>query len=74
MPFLSLRHAYIGRHSTCPPSIGTEWVGLFRETEGDGGAQYCVERLDKNLNEMEPDEVFSTEAGRPTPGLIGGQP
>src|SRR5262249_35932043 len=46
MPFMWLRHAYVGRHSTCPPdAVDTEWVGVFREAEGDGSAHYCVEHL-----------------------------
>jgi hypothetical protein len=61
--FLWLRHAYVGRDSTSPPhELDTEWVGLFRETEIDGGVSYGVEHLDKLFNEICPDEFFPTDA------------
>ena len=58
-----LRHAFVGRDSTSPPNeLDTEWVGLFRETEADGTVHYGVEHLDKDFNEICPDDLFSAEA------------
>lgn len=41
--------------------LDTEWVAIFRETEPDGSASYCVEHLDQNFNEITGDEPFPTE-------------
>jgi hypothetical protein len=61
--FLWLRYAYVGRDSTSPPQqLDTEWVGLFRETEIDGSVTFGVEHLDKDFNEICPDESFPTAA------------
>jgi hypothetical protein len=61
--FLWLRYAYVGRDSTTPPHhLDTEWVGLFRETEVDGSVTYGVEHLDRDFNEICPDESFPSQA------------
>jgi len=60
--FLWLRYAYAGGDSLRPDVLDTEWVGVFRKTGADGRADYCVEHLHKDFNEIRPDELFPTEA------------
>lgn len=61
--FQWLHYAYVGRDSTSPPNLlDTESVGLFRETESDRSVSYGVEHLEKDFNEISPEDAYPTEA------------